>query len=339
MPSLQRGVLAVAVQSSSSAWAVGSPPPDVRPEKAVVTHWNGAAWTTFSPAGLPQLSALYAVAQFPGGAWAVGESGLTDHGDAGGSPKHLLVRLTGATMRRAPIPGPANGALEDVAATSATNAWAVGYIGGVNPGSSLILHWNGATWNRTPLPAAVGLGGNAGDIGAVDASSATNAWAVGSLPVILHWNGRRWGQVASPDIGMPYALRDVATTSARNVWAVGSLKDSYRAALLLHWNGRSWTCALTRQIHPPKYPDTYLVAVSASSADDARAVGGYYDSAERALALHWNGHTWKQVLIPHLGPVAGLEDVAFIPQSGQVWAVDDADTATLILRWDGIAWH
>ncbi|HKR67676.1 MAG TPA: hypothetical protein VJT16_02430 [Streptosporangiaceae bacterium] len=39
------------------------------------------------------------------------------------------------------------------------------------------------------------------------------------------------------------------------------------------------------------------------------------------------------------GPVAGLEDVAFIPQSGQVWAVDDADTATLIWRWDGVAWH
>jgi hypothetical protein len=339
LPPLQQGVRAVAVQSSSNAWAVGAPLPDVRPEKAIVAHWNGAAWTTFSPAGLPQLSALHAVAEFPGGAWAVGESGLTDHGDGGGSPKHLLVRLTGTTMRRAPIPGPADGALEDVAATSAANAWAVGYIGGVSGGSSLILHWNGVAWERSPLPATVGLHGNIGDIGAVDATSATNAWAVGYLPAILHWNGRRWDQVASPDVGMPYALFDVATTSARNVWAVGSPKDSYKEALLLHWNGRRWTCVLSRQIDPPKYPDTYLAAVSASSADNAWAVGGYFDTAHRALALHWNGHTWKQVMTPRLGPVASLADAAFIPPSGRVWAVNDAETATLILAWNGVGWR
>lgn len=69
---LPPGVLAVAARSSSSAWAVGAPPGNARPEKAVVTHWNGAAWTTFSPRGLPRLSALSAVAAFPAvrGLWA-----------------------------------------------------------------------------------------------------------------------------------------------------------------------------------------------------------------------------------------------------------------------------
>jgi hypothetical protein len=150
------GVVAVAAQSSSSAWAVGPHPTAVRPEKAVVAHWNGAAWTTFSPAGLLRLSSLAAVAAFPGGAWAVGESGLTDHGDGGGTPEQFLVRLTGTTMRRVPVPEPANGALEDVAATSAANAWAGGYIGGVSGGAPLLLHWNGTAWTRTPLPSTAG---------------------------------------------------------------------------------------------------------------------------------------------------------------------------------------
>jgi hypothetical protein len=330
---------AIAAQSSSSAWAVGAPGAGVRPEKAVVAHWNGAAWTTFSPAGLPRLSGLSAVAAFPGGAWAVGESGLTDHGDGGGSPKQLIVRLTGTTMRRVPVPGPADGELVDVAATSAADAWAVGYVGGVSGGRALLLHWNGTAWTRTPLPAGM----RDGVFTAVAATSATNAWAVTyagrHLPPIMHWNGRRWDQVASPDIGIPYALFDVAATSATNVWAVGSAPPYTYKALILHWNGRRWTCARILQIHHPRFPDLNLAAVSASSADNAWAVGSYYDSAHRALSLHWNGHTWKQVMTPQPGPVNGLEDVAFIPQSVAVWAVDAQDGNDLLLRWSGTAWH
>jgi hypothetical protein len=58
-----------------------------------------------------------------------------------------------------------SGTLSGVAATSASNAWAVG--------GALILHWNGKTWKRVPSPSsAAGLSG-------VAATSATNAWAVG----------------------------------------------------------------------------------------------------------------------------------------------------------------
>jgi hypothetical protein len=34
-----------------------------------------------------------------------------------------------------------------------------------------------------------------------------------------------------------------------------------------------------------------------------------------------------------------MEDVAFIPQSGRVWALDAVDPATVILHWNGTAWH
>src|SRR5690242_16675881 len=45
----------------------------------------------------------------------------------------------------------AHGTLEAVAATSATNAWAVGDLGKQN--TPLIVHWNGTKWSRVPAGA------------------------------------------------------------------------------------------------------------------------------------------------------------------------------------------
>jgi hypothetical protein len=325
----------VAARSSSSAYAVGEVSPDAGHTNPLVEYWNGAAWCTVSSAALPAQSFLDAVAAFPGGAWAVGHTGIPEI--AHEVERHLIVRVS-TTVRRVPVPGPARGDVVDVAATSASNAWAVGGT----PGTQLLWHWNGAAWTRSPLPAGMG----ASVFTAVAASSATNAWAVTyagrHLPPIMHWNGRRWGQVASPDIGIPYALSDVATTSAKDVFAVGSAPEGSSRALLMHWNGRSWTWAL---IHQPKYLDMNLAAVSASSADNAWAVGSYFDSAHRALALHWNGHTWKQVITPEPGQESKfLQGVAVIPRSGNAWTVGSADPAdpfghTLTLYWNGTAWR
>jgi hypothetical protein len=69
--------------------------------------WNGAVWKTLSDRALPPRSALASVAVFPGGGWAVGEYGLTDHGDGGGVARHLILRVTGTSVQRVPVPGPA----------------------------------------------------------------------------------------------------------------------------------------------------------------------------------------------------------------------------------------
>jgi hypothetical protein len=62
-----------------------------------------------------------------------------------------------------------------VAATSATNAWAVGTLGG----GALMAHWNGTAWKQQPSP---GPGQYPGFnlLDGVAATSATNVWAVGS---------------------------------------------------------------------------------------------------------------------------------------------------------------
>jgi hypothetical protein len=225
-------------------------------------------------------------------------------------------------VRQVPIPRTAYGsALEDVAATSATDAWAVG----LTLRGPLILHWNGTAWTRARLPATVRRGVFAVD--SVAATSRTNAWAVmrtrtGRMPRIMHWNGKRWGDVVTLHIGRPYGLGSVAATSAKNVWAVGG-------EVILHWNGRRWTCALN--------PDN-LDAISTSSADNAWAVG-FSGSGTGAVALHWNGHTWKQVMTPQPGQANTLDGVAIIPQSDRAWAVGNTDNKTLMFHWNGTAWH
>jgi hypothetical protein len=316
------GLLDVAARSASSTLAIGvTAPPQY--SRLLVAQWNGAVWTTLNDPALPRLSSLGAVAVYPGGGWAVGEYGLTDHGDGGGIARHLIVRVTGSTVRRVSVPGPAYGTLLDVAATSATDAWAVGSIFRYVP---LILHWNGTTWTRAHLPATIGRGA----FDSVAATSATNAWAVlspqhGRRSRIVHWNGQRWGDVVgSPAIDKGYGIASLSATSSTNMWALGA------AGAILHWNGHRWTCAITKD---------NLSAVSTSSADNAWAVGssGY---GPWAVAWHWNGHNWKQVTFPAGGPDQPfLQGVAAIPQTGRAWAVGGTDAKTLMLHWDGRAWH
>src|SRR5215470_1023771 len=210
-PAALAGVTAI---SSRDAWAVGwtsggAPRP-------VLDHWNGSIWTTVSSPALQTPAKLLAVAKFPGGVWVVGASGQA----AGGHHRmHLSLRVAGGKVQAVPTPRPLGGELQGVAATSATNAWAVGYISGGGP---LILHWNGTAWKRSPLPSHA-----RGRIDGVAAISATNAWAINGRSransQLWHWNGTRWSRVATPAIkGQTEFLGGVTATSAKNAWAAGT---------------------------------------------------------------------------------------------------------------------
>jgi len=89
-----------------------------------------------------------------------------------------------------------------------------------------------------------------------------------------------------------------------------------------------------------------LKGVSADSATDAWAVGGYFNSANvgQTLILHWNGTSWKRVRSPNPGPTSdGLGAVSAVSRT-DAWAVgatyDKSTnvTSTLILHWNGTAW-
>jgi hypothetical protein len=295
------GLYGVAARSASNAWAVGSTAASTGHDRPILAHWNGTAWKTVSSTALPSRGALYGVATFRGGAWAVGQAGVLVHG---GVPRHLLVRLKGTTARRVPVPGPADGTLAGVAATSATNAWAVGVTTRPGADTPLILRWNGTAWKVSPLPSTVGHGAFTG----VAATSRSNA----------------------------ERLEGVAATSASNAWAVGSTGSS--RTVILHWNGRAWKRVPSPNPSHSQAGRDFLAAVSAKSADNAWAVG---TTADAGLAVHWNGHSWKQVAT---APGGSLVSVCFIPATRHAWAVGSTASGTghatpLILRWNGTAWR
>ena len=112
----------------------------------------------------------------------------------------LLAGVIGGVVPAAPAAaawtGPAasfttSGSLVAVAATSASNAWAVGYTSFSSP-KTLIVRWNGESWKRVPSP-----GPADGYLYGVAAVSARSAWAVGctdygTKTLVLRWNGKTW---------------------------------------------------------------------------------------------------------------------------------------------------
>jgi hypothetical protein len=223
------------------------------------------------------------------------------------------------------------GQLFAVSADSATDAWAVGNLPGQQ--SDVVLHWNGTSWNQVPIPlAGVELFG-------VSAVSASDAWAAGfqdvGTPVVLHWDGSTWTAVPAQGDGTP---EDVSADSPNDVWVVGS-NAAQSQTFALHWDGSTLTEVPTPS---PGFQYNALFSVSARSATDAWAVGA--SKKEQTLALHWNGTAWSDVHAPNIGISSGLVGVSAVAKDN-AWAVGSHESrkthrgATLVLHWDGTAWH
>ncbi len=244
----------VAALSPRSAWAVGSySNGNVR--RSLILRWNDAAWTQVpspNPGGPAHDTRLTSVAVVSArDAWAAGY-----YQTARAFRRTLILHWNGKSWTQVPSPnpgGPSHGnLLFGVTATSASNAWAVGYDTTSSGATTLILHWNGTSWGRIQSPdKATGAAPRIDHLQGVTATSADNAWAVGYYQLsgagfytlILHWNGRFWHAQPSPDpAGDNDFLIGVAATSADSAWAVGGSVDelNQQQGLVLHWNGTSW---------------------------------------------------------------------------------------------------
>lgn len=138
------GVFGLAATYARDVWAVGD---TGAVRKPVIFHWNGARWSTVaSPnSGLP--GAFFGVAAISSrDAWAVGES-CTSARCLISNP--LIAHWNGRTWSRVGSPRLGTGVtLADVAATSSSNAWAVGFNcnGSGSRCGPILLRWNGKAW-------------------------------------------------------------------------------------------------------------------------------------------------------------------------------------------------
>jgi hypothetical protein len=323
---------AVAMQSRCDVWAVGTYPNGVF--KTLVEHWNGTGWQfeiSGNPGGFNQDSVLTGVAAVLGASpWAAG------YYSNGTGYQTLIETPKGGVWTQVPTQDPAGPGhlnfLYAVAATSASNAWAVGLYGtGFNPDLTLIERWNGTTWTQVPSPDP-SAGSNA--LRGVTATSASNAWAVGYdrdgqgafQTLILRWNGIAWTRAPSPNPAGPAndnTLRAVAAASASSAWAVGTQTiGGIPQPLIEHWNGTAWR-TVQASTPDPSMPAA-LAGVTVISARNAWAVGQYGSGPFHTLVVHWNGKAWHQVPSPSPGVGAALRSVASSGTS--IWAVGGYST-------------
>jgi hypothetical protein len=139
--------------SPSNAWAVGesgvAPPPG--PDQGLVLHWTGSNWRrqanpTMSASRTAFTSLDGVTATSPSNAWAVGHtfnwtfSRMNPFSHT--AERTVILRWDGTSWQRQATPdlGPHDNVLRGVAATSATDAWAVGYHNGRRGSQPLILH-------------------------------------------------------------------------------------------------------------------------------------------------------------------------------------------------------
>ena len=213
----------VADLSPTNAWAVGEA------NGSLLEHWTGTTWSLvaipdpdFTPGTNDSISASSA-----SDIWVVGSTLNTATDQT--VPEALHYNGTAWSVVAMPQAGTNTSTIGAVTDISATDAWAVGEdIGATSAvgGSTLIEHWNGATWSVVPSPTP---GADPGLTG-VAARGPNDVYAVGSnLPsinggtvqgMILRWNGSAWS-VDSTGVFTGELFAAATFPGAANEWAVG----------------------------------------------------------------------------------------------------------------------
>lgn len=244
----------------------------------------------------------------------------TMNGGATFSPDVPTVLTAAFQITPTPNVGTSN-TLNSVKTISPSEVWAVGEHGPAGyccfPKTPVILRWDGAQWNNVPVQIPAGMV-NA-RLYAIDASSPTNVWAIGTVaPGIgssnekawfLRWDGVQWNTVAvvSDPVYPQYGIGSVTSItviSETDVWVVGARSGGY--SWTLHWDGTS-----VQTVPSPNLDNgNKLNDIDAINSNDIWAVGSF-------MVIRWNGTEWLPV--PNAPRYAHFSSVAAIAPN-DVWA-------------------
>lgn len=187
-----------------------------------------------------------------------------------------------------------------VTAVAADNAWAFGRIQSTPctpecPYSLIARHWNGRSWQAVRLPASVRQNWPGALPMAAGSSSADNVWVFGTQRW-ARWNGHIWTGGTMPQDGATGGrVMSTVVLSSSNVWALGTDASASMDAYIAHFDGQKWHVLGL----PFYYPG--ITSVSAIGPGDIWASSS---SVTNAL-LHWNGRSWRQVLLPSAATSSG----------------------------------
>jgi hypothetical protein len=227
VPAVTGGSLtAVKAFSGSNVIAVGEAKPTSR-SRTLAMRWNGSTWAELpSPSPGTRLNVLTAVdGASADRVWAVGWVRNLPYGNK--TRQSLILLWNGGAWSLVPSPnaGQTTTVLNDVAAVSATDAWAVGFAQNLGGNAfAAVLRWNGSAWGVATAPPLSTLT-------SVTALSATDVWVTGTdaegLPQLANWRGSGWTVQPAPagtGPGMPHLTATTRLTPS-TVWAVGYRSD------------------------------------------------------------------------------------------------------------------
>ena len=342
---------AVDARSANDVWAVGF---NTVFGTTVIRHWDGTRWkqdASPSPGGQSRVDELDGVsADSATDAWAVGAA-WSNRAEA----PALIEHWDGSSWTTVPNPKVCDSlypypCLNSVSALSPTDVWAVGDEVPAGDGfAALIEHWDGTAWTEVPN-VTVAAGTTA--LNGVDAITATDVWAVGTITLIPgttrtfieHWDGTSWKRVRSPNQRAgagSNALFGVGGTSATDIWAVGF---SVMGPLVEHYDGSGWSRAAKAQGGEGFGLD--LRGVSAVSTNDAWAVGEGENAARSEVGLieHWDGTAWTVQTSPSPGTSSLLSGVSAVSASsafavGRFFPAGERISNALTEKWDGTSWR
>jgi hypothetical protein len=209
------------------------------------------------------------------------------------------------------------------------------------------------SWTTVPSPNEV-PGNNY--LHGVDASDASNVWAVGGIypplgvssrGLVLRYDGTAWGAITRAGLPGGETLRGVDAVSASDVWVVGDRNAGLgrNETVAARWNGTAWTREPTPNPNPGGFNHLHGVAAAGGTV---WAVGFYVDPNSsinrRKLLLQRVGGSWSVAAAP---TSTTWERLVAVDATGpaDAWAVGSASTdiqtaplTPLALRWNGTSW-
>jgi hypothetical protein len=225
------------------------------------------------------------------------------------------------------------GEVMGIAPASPRLVWVVGSAqqGHTTKTRPAVWRWTGKRFVLAKLPKL--LSADVSGV-AIAASSATNAWVVGTISragsrkaVALHWDGKSWSAVSTPT-----ELDEVSTSGPRNAWAIGG-----EGTELVHWDGKSWSEAGETPL------GVVVNAIATSSPSLAYAVGSSISGHGQVhtAILQFNGKAWSRAAIASGVPSSQPYSVAMHGTSA--WALGshekpDGVDVPVILHTGGGTW-
>ena len=386
--SFAMGVLLAAALVPASAWAAGTPqPPSPKPSASTLPaglgisslrlpalgrHAGsttrryaqpliacGANWRVVDSQGGTWNNVLGGIAAVsPTDIWAVGNSESPTPAQFGNGDQNLAEHWDGMAWSTVPVPQNGSDAndLNDVAAVSTNDVWAVGFENSTNNIQGTAFHWNGSVWAATQGAVSLGSDNLLND---VVAFGTNDVWAVGGVvggnglgvnvgrTLVEHYDGTSWSVKVTPNLGTgDNSLFGVGGTSSNDLYAVGYARattSASRQALVLHSTdgGSTWSTASPSN----DGLDKALTSVAANSTTDAMVVGYYGSSSFRTLADHSvDGTNWTDVSTTSLPDAVNvLGDVAPVSPSSFAAVGFSAPTSTSAAStftgaWGGSSW-